>query len=94
MTTQELLTIKLQLNDEAMAASQALTNYCKPFQGTMGLVTDECRQSDTYKQLNSAYALAHNNLRAFNKATSKNKDLQKAIRENIMQRRLDKAGEA
>lgn len=90
MTTQELLKIKLELNDKAMSASQALTDYCKPFQGTMGLISDECRNSDEYKAYKLAYAVAHNNLRAFNQATNKNKELQKALRENIMQRRMAK----
>jgi len=31
MTTQELLTVKLELNDKATTASQALTSYCMPF---------------------------------------------------------------
>lgn len=91
MKTQELLSVKLELNDKAMAASQALTNYCVPFKGPMGLISDECRNSDQYKALQQAYVLAHNNLRAFNQATNKNKDLQKALRENIMQRRMAKA---
>ena len=91
MTTQELLTVKLELNDKATTASQALTSYCMPFKTVMGLVTDECRNSEQYKALQQAYVLAHNNLRAFNQTTTKNKELQKAIRENIMQRRMNKA---
>jgi hypothetical protein len=91
MTTQELLTIKLELNNKSTIASQALTDYCAPFRGAMGLVSDECHEQESYKAYKKAYAIAHNNLRAFNKATSKNKELQKAIKENIMQRRMAKA---
>jgi hypothetical protein len=87
MTTQELLAIKLELNAKSTASSQALTDYCKPFQGNMGLISDECRQSDEYKRLKAQFNTDWNNLRAFNKATSKNKDLQKAIKQNILERR-------
>lgn len=90
MTTQELLTVRRKLIDVNTVNSQALTDYCKPFQGNMGLISDECRNSGTYKQLKQAFDQSWANLRAFNQATHKNKDLQKAIKEEIMQRRLAK----
>lgn len=89
MTTDELLAIKLQLNEETMESSQALTDYCKPFQGNMGLISEECRQSDEYKILKQNYNAKFQSLGDFNRATSKNKELQKAIRDEINQRRIN-----
>lgn len=87
MTTQELLAVRRKLIDVNTASSQALTDYCKPFQGNMGLISDECRQSDEYKQLKQAFDISWHNLRQFNQATRKNKEFQKAIKQEIMQRR-------
>lgn len=87
MTTEQLLEIKLQLNERVTNSSQALTSYCKPFRGEMGLVSDECKQSKEYKILQQNYNADFQSLRAFNKVTSKNKDLQKAVKANILARR-------
>lgn len=91
MTTQELLTVRRKLIDVNTDNSQALTDYCKPFQGNMGLISEECKQSDEYKQLKRAFDQSWHNLRQFNQATRKNKELQKAIKQEIMQRRMSKA---
>lgn len=88
MITQELLNEKLRLNNASMASSQALTSYCRPFRGAMGLVNDECKQSQEYKQLQAQFNHDWQALRAFNKANSKNKELQRAIKDEIIQRRL------
>lgn len=90
MNTQELLAIKLDLNAKSTESSQALTDYCKPYRGAMGLISDECKQSDEYKRLKQQFDADWHKLRAFNQATSKNKDLQKAIKANIMERRMAK----
>lgn len=90
MTTQELLTVRRKLIDINQANSQALTDYCKPFQGNMGLISDECRKSAKYIDLKRAFDLSWHNLRQFNQATRKNKELQKAIKQEIMQRRTAK----
>ena len=90
MSTQELLAIKLDLIAKSDESSQALTDYCKSYRGAMGLVSDECKQSDEYKQLKRQFDTDWQNLRAFSQATSKNKDLQKAIKANIMERRMAK----
>jgi uncharacterized protein YjaG (DUF416 family) len=90
MTTQELLDIKLGLNAKSMASSQALNDYCKPFRGTMGLISDECQRSDEYKRLKQQFDTDWRNLRTFNKATSKNKELQRALKADIQQRRQAK----
>lgn len=91
MKTDELLAMKLELNERSTRSSQALTDYCKPFKGAMGLTSDECRQSEQYKQLKRQFDTDWLNLRAFNKMHSKNKDLQKAIRDDIHARRIAKA---
>lgn len=93
MTTQELLRIKKELNAKSTASSQALTSYCRPFQGAMGLISVECKQSPEYKRLKLAFDADWHTLRAFNHANRKNKDLQKAIRADIMERRTKKARE-
>lgn len=90
MTTAQLLKTKKTLNQRSTKSSQALTDYCKDFKGAMGLVSDECRNSDTYKKLKAQFNADWQALRSFNQATSKNKELQKAIRADIMQRRMSK----
>lgn len=91
MDIKQLLAIKLKLNAEVTTASQELTSYCAPYRGVMGLVSDECKASKQYKTLNHSYAVTFNKLRAFNKEHSKNKELQKAIHADIIQRREAKA---
>lgn len=55
MTTDELLAMKLELNERSTKSSQALADYCKPYKGAMGLTSDECRQSEKYKQLKQQF---------------------------------------
>ena len=90
MTTQQLLEVKNKLGDKMFKSSQALTDYCKPFRGAMGLTSDECRQSSEYKTLRQQFELDKHNLRAFNQATNKNKELQQAVKDQILERRLAK----
>ena len=93
MTTKQLFAIKMQLNEKFTANSQALTDYCKPFKGLMGLVSDECRNSDTYKKLKAQSNYDWQTLRAFNGLHYKNKELIQATRDDIMARRLSKVGQ-
>lgn len=88
MTTEQLLATKLQLNANATESSARLAGWCSDKRGVMGLLNDDAKQSETYKILSAQYAYDHEILRQFNKLHSKNKELQKAIKENIMQRRL------
>ena len=91
MNIDELLAMKLELNEQSTKSSQDLTDYCKPYGRAMGLTSDECRQSEQYKQLKRQFDTDWYNLRAFNQLHNKNKDLQKAIRDDIHARRLAKA---
>ena len=90
MTTQELLAIKLQLNNNASESSQRLTDWCSDKRGAMGLLNDDAKQSETYEVLSAQYNYDKDVLRQFNFMHRKNKELQKAIKDNIMQRRLNK----
>ena len=83
----QLLNIRRQLIDQSDKASKALVEYCKPFKGSMGLVSDECRKSTTYIHLKNIYELSKKALQVFNQGTRHNKEFQKAIKEEIMQRR-------
>lgn len=94
MSTEELLQIKKELNQKSTDSSQALSSYCQPFRGAMGLTSVECQQSEEYKRLKRQFDADWHNLRAFNQATRKNKELLKAIKADIMQRRLTKLNTA
>lgn len=47
MTIQELLTVRRKLIDVNTDNSQALTDYCKPFQGNMGLISEHLTNHGT-----------------------------------------------
>lgn len=86
----KLLSIRRDLIACTDRASEALVLACKPHRGEMGLVSDEFRSSDLYKSLNSYYQTTKKALQTFNQGTRHNKEFQKAIREEIMQRRMSK----
>ena len=93
MTTSELLATKLQLNANATESSQRLTDWASDKRGVMGLLNDDAKNSETYKVLKAQYAYDHEMLGQFNFTHRKNKELLKAIKDNIMQRRITKANQ-
>ena len=90
MTTQELLDIRRNLIIATDEASHALVMACRPYRGDMGLVSDEFRATELYKSLSAYYNQTKEALRQWNHAMRHNKEYQKAVRDEIMQRRLAK----
>lgn len=90
MNTHELLNYKNELGEKMDKASKALGAFVAPHRGAMGLISDEIRTTAEYKKLRNDYAQAHATLRRFNQLNSKNKELAKASRDQIWERRLAK----
>ena len=88
MTTKELFKQKMTLNKKSTESSQALADYCQQYRGAMGLISNECRDSEEYKKLKLEFDTNWHKLRVFNGLHNKNKDLQKLIKEDIMERRM------
>jgi hypothetical protein len=65
-------------------ASNELNSYCAPHKGAMGLVSDEIRQGETYRNLSYNYQKAKDNLALFN-TTYKGKEYAKAFKAETMQ---------
>lgn len=76
-----------QLIEAADMASKTLNEFTSPFKGEMGLIPKEVMDSLDYKTLSRAYQEARNNLGTFNKLYSKDKNVQKAFREESISRR-------
>lgn len=88
MNTQTIVKRWRELVDNSSKASQALTDYAKPFQGAMGLVPQEIRVSQEYRTMENNYLMTKNALMIFNKLYGKDKVIQKAIKEEILSQRF------
>ena len=87
MNTEQSLAIKRQLNANATESSARLAAWASDKRGDMGLLNDDAKASPEYATLSAQYAYDYNILREFNKAHAKNKEYQKALRAEQMQRR-------
>jgi hypothetical protein len=81
----KLIQARRELINKADYASKKLSDFCKPHQGNMGLISNEIAQSDEYKQLKHAYDAAKYNISRF-MASNKSKELDKAIKIEILQK--------
>ena len=80
-----------QLINTADEASAAITAFCKPHRGAMGLVGDDVLNSLEYEFLNNAYTHAKRDLIAFNKAY-KSKEYLKAFKDETFNHYNQKRG--
>lgn len=87
MDIKQLLAVKRQLNANATESSARLATWAADKRGAMGLLSDEAKQSSEYKTLSKQYADDHNTLRQYNKLVSKNKEYQKALKFEQLERR-------
>jgi len=63
---EKLRETKRQLNSACEASDSALKDFCSKHTNGMGLVTDEARSTDTYKELRAQFDKDFQALRSFN----------------------------